>query len=167
MKQFNILVAVFAVLVSCQTAEKREKSADKKEEIAEYATFGAELEVSGARSDQDMLAFYQQLKDADTVSAKFTATVVEVCQTKGCWMKLKLDDGEEAMVRFKDYGFFVPKDIAGKEVVVSGNAFVDMMSVEDQQHYAEDEGKSAEEIAQITSPKKTYSFEAAGVKIKQ
>ena len=114
-----------------------------------------------------MLAAYEQMPVADTTSTKFTATVSEVCQAKGCWMKLQLQDGGEAMVRFKDYGFFVPKDIAGKQVVVSGKAFVDMMSVEDQQHYAEDEGKSAEEIAAITEPKKTYSFEASGVLIKQ
>jgi len=167
MKQFNILIGVLAVLVSCQSVEKKEKSASEKEEKVVYASFGADVEVGGAKSDQDMLAIYQQIKLADTVTTKFTATVAEVCQAKGCWMKLKLEDGEQAMVRFKDYGFFVPKDIAGKEVVVSGNAFVDMMSVEDQQHYAEDEGKSAEEIAQITSPKKTYSFEATGVLIKQ
>lgn len=167
MKKINILIGVLAVFISCQSVEKREKSDSSKEELVEYASFGAEVDVTGASSHQDMLATYQQLKVSDTVTAKFTAAVTEVCQSKGCWMKLKLEDGKEAMVRFKDYGFFVPKDIAGKEVIVNGNAFVDMMSVEDQQHYAEDEGKSPEEIALITSPKKTYSFEASGVLIKQ
>ena len=32
------------------------------------------------------------------------------------------------------------------------------MSVDEQRHYAEDAGESAEEIAKITEPKKTYSF---------
>ena len=167
MKQFNILIGVFAVFLSCQSVEKRDKTDNSKGELVEYASFGAEVDASGSSSQEDMLAIYQQLKATDTVTAKFTAAVTEVCQSKGCWMKLKLEDGAEAMVRFKDYGFFVPKDIAGKEVIVSGNAFVDMMSVEDQQHYAEDEGKTAEEIALITSPKKTYSSEASGVLIKQ
>ncbi len=167
MKKFNILIGVLAVFLSCQSVEKRDKVESQKEELAEYASFGDQVDATGASSDQDMLDTYQQLKVADTITAKFSASVIDVCQAKGCWMKLKLKDGEEAMVRFKDYGFFVPKDIAGKEVIVSGNAFVDMMSVEDQQHYAEDEGKSAEEIAQITAPKKTFSFEATGVLIKQ
>ena len=35
-------------------------------------------------------------------------------------MKLDLENGEEAMVKFKDYGFFMPKDIAGEEVIVNG-----------------------------------------------
>ena len=167
MKQFNILIGVLAVLIGCQSIEKKEKNQETAVETVEYASFGAEIHADGAKSDMEMLAFFQKLPEADTVQTKFTATVTEVCQSKGCWMKLHLEDGTDAMVRFKDYGFFVPKDIAGKEVVVDGKAFVDMMSVEDQQHYAEDEGKSAEEIAAITEPKKTYSFEASGVLIKQ
>jgi len=95
------------------------------------------------------------------------AKVDEVCQSKGCWMKLNLEDGNQVMVKFKDYGFFMPKDIAGKEVIINGIAFVDEMSVEDQRHYAEDAGKSEDEIQAIKSPKKTYSFEADGVLLKQ
>ena len=37
------------------------------------------------------------------------------------------------------------------------------MSVEDQQHYAKDAGKTDIEIAKITAPKRTFSFEATGV----
>ena len=166
MKHFNILIGVLAVLVSCQSVEKKNKNEETTAETVAYDSFGAEIQAEGAKSVMEMLAFYENLASADSVNTKFTATVTEVCQTKGCWMKLQLD-GEEAMVRFKDYAFFMPMDIAGREVIVDGKAFVDMMSVDDQRHYAEDEGKSAEEIAAITEPKKTYSFEASGVLIKQ
>ena len=37
------------------------------------------------------------------------------------------------------------------------------VSVDEQRHYAEDAGKTLEEITQIIEPKKTYSFEADGV----
>ena len=154
-------------MISCQSVEKKNQSQETSEQVVTYDSFGAEIEAEGAKSDQDMLAFYQNLPEADTLNTKFSAVVTDVCQSKGCWMKLQLEDGTQAMVRFKDYGFFVPKDIAGKEVIVDGKAFVDMMSVEDQRHYAEDEGKSAEDIAAITEPKKTFSFEASGVLIKQ
>jgi len=40
---------------------------------------------------------------------------------------------------------------------------VEEVSIDEQRHYAEDAGKSAEEIASITVPKRTYSFEADGV----
>ncbi|MCX2720524.1 DUF4920 domain-containing protein [Lentiprolixibacter aurantiacus] len=167
MKQFNILIGVLAVLISCQNAEKKKKNQETATEIAQYASFGAQILAEGAKSETDMLALYQNLPAADTVDTKFSAKVTEVCQAKGCWMKLELEDGTQAMVRFKDYAFFMPKDISGREVIVDGKAFVDMMSVEDQRHYAEDEGKSEEEIAAITQPKKTFSFEASGVLIKQ
>lgn len=82
-------------------------------------------------------------------------------------MKLDLKEGREVMVRFKDYGFFVPEDIIGKEVILQGNAFVDQISVEDQQHFAMDAGKNEIEIAAITQPKNTYTFLASGVLTKK
>ncbi len=69
--------------------------------------------------------------------------------------------------KYTDYGFFMPKNIEGQKVIVNGKAFVEEMSVNDQRHYAKDGGKSAEEIAQITQPKKTYGFEADGVLLEQ
>ena len=81
------------------------------------------------------------------------------------WMKVQLESNDEVFVRFKDYGFFVPKDAAGKKVVMNGAAFFEEMTVDDQRHYAEDEGASEDELAQITAPKKTLRFEADGVLI--
>jgi hypothetical protein len=82
-------------------------------------------------------------------------------------MKVDLENGEQVMVKFKDYGFFMPKDIAGKEVVLNGKAYVNEVPVDEQRHYAEDAGQSAEEIAKITEPKKTFSFVADGVLLKE
>jgi len=93
---------------------------------------------------------------------KFAAKVNDVCQSKGCWMRLSIGD-EEAMVKFKNYGFFMPKNIADKEVIVQGKAFIAEVSIEEQRHYAEDAGKSEEEIAVIIQVEKTLSFEADGV----
>ena len=46
------------------------------------------------------------------------------------------------MIRFKDYKFFVPKNIDGKEVVLNGTAEKTTTSVKMLKHYAEDAGKS-------------------------
>ncbi len=67
------------------------------------------------------------------------------------------------MVKFKDYGFFMPKDIVGKEVVLDGEATVTETSVKQLKHYAKDAGKSKKEIAQIKAPKKETVFVANGV----
>jgi hypothetical protein len=94
---------------------------------------------------------------------KVTGKVVEVCQEKGCWMKIEKPGGETLMVKFKDYGFFMPKDIVGKEVVLDGSAALKETSVKQLQHYAKDAGKSKEEIQKIKKPKKDVQFVASGV----
>jgi hypothetical protein len=96
-------------------------------------------------------------------NGKITGTVTEVCQEKGCWMKVDNGSGQPLMVKFKDYGFFMPKDIVGKKVVLDGEALTKEVSVKQQKHYAEDAGKPKEEIEKITKPKKEVQFIARGV----
>ena len=69
------------------------------------------------------------------------------------------------MVRFKDYGFFVPKDIAGKKVLVEGKAFVSEVDEAERRHMAEDAGKPDSLIAQIHGSEFQMGFEASGVRI--
>jgi hypothetical protein len=78
-------------------------------------------------------------------------------------MNVDLGDGKQMMVRFKDYGFFVPLDAGGRTVVMEGVAFREVLSVDMLRHYAEDGGKSKEEIEKITEPETRLSFEASGV----
>lgn len=130
-----------------------------------YSSVGEKISAEGVLSAAEMKEKYDKLTVGDTLQVKFKADVVSVCKKKGCFMNLALGNGEEAAVKFKDYAFFVPKDIEEKEVVVDGKAFVSVVSVEDQRHYAEDEGRTEEEIAAITEPKMTLSFLADGVLI--
>lgn len=152
---------VFTFIFSCS----EQKNEDVKM-IDEYASFGKEINADGAISQQEMMAKFNELQVGDTATIKFASKVNSVCQAKGCWMKLALDQETETMVKFKDYDFFVPKDIAESDAIVEGKAYKEEMTVEDQQHYAKDAGKSEEEIAAITEPKMVYNFEAEGVLIK-
>ena len=101
----------------------------------------------------------------DKYTGKMTGKVTEVCKDKGCWMKVEGAEGETIMVKFKDYKFFMPKDIVGKEVMLEGEASYKEVSVKQLKHYAEDAGKSPEEIKQITQPKKELQFVAKGVQV--
>ncbi|MCB0529141.1 MAG: DUF4920 domain-containing protein [Saprospiraceae bacterium] len=126
--------------------------------------FGSAVTADGAISYDELI---KQMGDADSLAIKVTGTVSEVCQKKGCWMTLVADQpGQPEMrVTFKDYAFFMPKDLSGKHVVVDGFAYVDVTPVDVLRHYAEDAGKSKEEIEQITEPKREMAYEAAGVLI--
>ena len=78
-------------------------------------------------------------------------------------MKMDMGNNQTMMVHFKDYGFFVPKDCSGKHIVMEGIAFIDVTPVAQLRHYAEDAGKSKEEIEKITADEKELTFEASGV----
>ncbi|WP_316826696.1 DUF4920 domain-containing protein [Pedobacter miscanthi] len=103
--------------------------------------------------------------DKKTVDMKIEGKVVDVCKKKGCWMTLEMPNGDPMRVTFKDYAFFMPKDIVGKTVVLDGLAKKQTISVETLRHYAEDARKTPEEVAKITDPKKELAFEAKGVVI--
>ncbi|GGN01402.1 hypothetical protein GCM10010967_39760 [Dyadobacter beijingensis] len=107
-----------------------------------------------------------KMGDKSEMQVKVTGTVESVCQVKGCWMMVNLNNGETMRVMFKDYAFFVPKDITGKTVVFEGEAKKTTVPVEHLKHYAQDAGKSREEIAKITGPKDELTFIADGVIVK-
>ena len=98
---------------------------------------------------------------------KIEGEILSSCHMKGCWMKISVEK-DTVLVRFKDYGFFVPKNgIEGKSTIINGKLSVDTLSIAQLQHYAEDAGKSKEEIALISKPEITISFLADGVVIKE
>jgi len=158
----------FLSLISCKNADKNgvEETSEVPQELA-YSSYGEEFPATNVLSANQVEERFDSLKPGDSIELSFKTTVNSVCKNKGCWMTLDLSEHEEdVMVKFKDYGFFVPKDIEQKEVIVTGRAFVAEISVEEQQHYAEDKGEDPEKIAAITEPKRTMSFIADGVLIK-
>tara|TARA_B100001109_G_scaffold243092_1_gene228596 strand:+ start:6431 stop:6958 length:528 start_codon:yes stop_codon:yes gene_type:complete len=167
-----LFASVFVFAVACNQAEKQtettqEELTEVKEEVTEMEAdsvhFGELIDEEGALTIDE---FAMKMEGQDTLEVKILAVATDVCQKKGCWMKVQTADGGDMRIRFKDYGFFVPKDISGKQVIFEGIAYQDTTSVEDLRHYAEDGGQSPEEIAAITEPEIKTSFLAHGVLIK-
>jgi len=167
MKKIILLLAISLTIFSCKNESKTVEPTveDAKPEIA-YASFGKEITDADALTAERMMEHYKNLKVGDTVNTKMKGKIIEVCSKKGCWMTIDVDGENEVMVKFKDYGFFMPLNAEG-DVVLNGKAFVTETAVEELRHYAEDAGKSAEEIAAITDPKFEYRFEADGVLLKE
>lgn len=139
--------------------------------------FGAEITPEGAIALVDVLAKIDSEEGATdfdlgegnmvkAVASKVEGQVSEVCKKAGCWLKLATEDGKEIFIA-TNHEFFVPADIVGKTVVVDGNAYKSITTVDELRHYAEDEGQSAEEIAAITEPLSEYKLLAKGLVIKQ
>ena len=101
------------------------------------------------------------------IETKVQGEILSTCAKKGCWMKLKTEE-DTLMVRFKDYGFFVPKEgVEGCNAIIQGEAYYDTLTVELLQHYAQDAGKSEDEILSIKEPEYNFLFEANGVIIQE
>lgn len=163
-KYFSVLILSGIAMVSCKKDHKIAESTNKMEN---YEIFGDSISSERILSSSEMLDFYKNLKTGDTVSIAFESVIKEVCQKKGCWMNVGLDDSISSFVRFTDYAFFVPMNAANQNAIMEGKAFVDIVSVDELRHFAEDAGKSAVEIAEITEPKITFAFKADGVAIEK
>jgi hypothetical protein len=156
----SFFISLVLILTSCKYSITTDNS-----DIS-YASFGDSITAENAISKENLLDQYQTMKEGDTIKIKFSSKINDVCQKKGCWMNVDLGKNEQAFIKFKDYGFFMPLNAKGEEVIVNGKAFLAIESVDEQKHYAKDAGKSQAAIDSITTPIKTYSFLADGVLIK-
>ncbi|RFP65047.1 DUF4920 domain-containing protein [Hymenobacter lapidiphilus] len=172
MRPLLLLPAALLLLGACQNAAPTSDTAGTATAEAspptttspQGRTYGAAITSEGA---QPLSALSTLLGTQDSAQVKLVGTANEVCQAKGCWMTMKLADGRDMRVKFKDYAFFVPKDISGKTIVINGWAHRETVPVADLQHYAKDAGKSATEIAAITEPQQQLNFEADGVLVQE
>lgn len=155
MKHIMILVLGLLMLAGCQNAQKSAPQTN----AGGNEFFGEVFKPEAAISPENLI---KDMAGKESFEAMVKGEVTAVCQKKGCWMTMAAGDNEDIMVRFKDYGFFVPLELTGN-VLIKGVAKEQITSVADLQHYAEDDGASKEEIAAITEPKRQIHFEATGV----
>ena len=160
MKKIFYAFLVIGVFGSCSPSNKEQPADASKSSMSFY---GDTITEENAKEATQLATLMGEQGKMDT---KLTGTIAKVCQKKGCWMDVDMGNNQTLKVRFKDYAFFVPKDAEGKTTVIEGEAFYDTVSVADLRHYAEDAGKSKEEIAKITEPEISLNFEAKGVIIK-
>lgn len=145
-----------AVIAGCGT------TASEVHVDANQTFYGSVIELDGA---VDAAGLRAALSENGRAQVRFEGEVTATCAKKGCWMDVA--SGEDTVfVRFLDYGFFVPTEGAeGKRTIMEGEAFFDTLTVDMLKHYAEDAGKSEEEIAGITEPELRLAFTATGVMI--
>lgn len=125
--------------------------------------YGEKVNPDGALNIVDVAAKLEG--GSEFGDTKIKGKIVEVCPNKGCWLKVEIDEKTTAMVKMKDYGFFLPLAAKGKTVVIDGEVKLKTTSVAELKHYAEDAKKSKEEIDAITEPQKEVRIMAKGIVI--
>ena len=160
MKYYNLIIFTLTFFfASCSSPLATEESS------IGFDYFGDTLDVSSAVEINQITN--EMGAGKDSVYATFLAPINSICQKKGCWMELDLGNGENALVRFKDYGFFVPMDATGEIAVVEGAMTIDTLDVDWLRHQASDAGKSDSVIASINAFEISYSILAAGVALEK
>jgi hypothetical protein len=122
-------------------------------------TFGEKIKAKGSITSDELI---KKLDTESKLDVKVKGEVAQVCASEGCWLKMKTSTGT-ILVKMKDHKFLVPLSMNGKTVVVKGTAEKKITSVEMQKHYAEDAGKTKEEIEAITEPKQEIVLQATGI----
>jgi hypothetical protein len=147
----NLLVLLATALLSINaTAEEK---------------YGKKFDASKATDVPGFVTAMQGKDKIDNVVVR--GTITEVCQVAGCWVKLKNNLGDDLFVKFREvdgnHELVLPKDYAGKTVVVYGKGSMKTISVEQRRHYAEDAGATEAEAAKITEPTQQLRIDATGV----
>ena len=158
------ILALSAVLTfACNTASIEATAQTDASPVANVKHYGDKITPDGAISTEQLV---EAMAKTDSLATKLECEIITSCTRKGCWMDVKLPDGGVMKVRFRDYGFFVPtKGLEGRQAVMQGYATKETTDVATLRHYAEDAGKSKEEIAKITEPETSLMFLADGVLI--
>jgi hypothetical protein len=140
-----LLILLVSLFVACEKPQQTENS----------EKYGGEVTMLSSTSLDEI---YANPELFDGKELKLVGTIGEVCQKKGCWLKLK-DGDRDITVRFKDYAFFVPKDGAGNQVIVQG-----IFQAKTDKH-VEEEAQAQREAGEEVNEEPSYSFTASAVVI--
>ncbi|MBI1837322.1 MAG: DUF4920 domain-containing protein [Flavobacteriia bacterium] len=119
------------------------------------------IDPQKAISVDEMLTCFEN--NGNNAVFTFKAPVSEVCSKAGCWVNIDKGNGETFMVRFKNHFTIPVKTKVNTEAIIHGFAHADTISVKSLRHFAEDAGKSKEEIEKITEPQYEFGFQADGI----
>lgn len=84
---------------------------------AEPAKFGAAVTVKKSVPVAKLAAAPAKFEGK---TVRIEGTVAEVCQGRGCWVRVKDDKGQLFLAKSLDETVLLPKDCAGQNVVVQG-----------------------------------------------
>ena len=137
----------------------------------EYDVYGEPLDTDESIVALTPAALTEDVGTYDNTVVRVEGTVAQVCKMAGCWLTMENATGQPIRVQVprdsSGYVFTFPTDLGIAEVIVEGTVQADTTSVETLRHFAEDEGRSQEEIDAITAPQPTVVLTARGALVKR
>jgi hypothetical protein len=176
MNRLFSLALASLLLLATGCAEPAEAPIASLEEVpttapAEYVSYGVPLDTDETIVALTPTALVQDIATYQDAVVRVEGTVAQVCKMAGCWLTLENPTGQPIRVQVprdsSGYVFTFPLDLGMVGVIVEGTVRADTTSVETLRHFAEDEGRSKEEIDAITEPESTVVLTARGALVKQ
>ena len=156
-----LIFTLFLFISYSTSAQQSEvvKLSDPVIETEDFEVFGSEMDI---KASENALSLSDAITESDQESEMMiNATINKVCMKKGCFF-IAVDGDNSARVTFKDYGFFIPTNSAGKQVVFRGILSEKVLSEEQAMHFAEDAGETTDNIE---GEQKEFSIVATSVMI--
>ena len=123
-----------------------------------HEIFGAEVPDLGATVNlTELINNSAEYQDKEVLVA---TRIAKVCQKKGCFF-VATEGAATARVSFKDYGFFIPTDSGGKDVLLAGVFSRAVITDEQAEHFSQD----LSETTKASPEDFQYSIVASAVKI--
>ena len=135
----------------------------------DYTSYGEPMKIS----DREAIPVATVIESPERYTDKtilVSGIVSEVCAHKGCWIRLaEKVGGKSVFVKFvcPVEGRLIPLDSVGQETLVEGTLVVETLSQDEARHYAEDAGKSAEEVAKIVGPQTHLRMKSPAARVAQ
>ena len=156
-------IFIIALFITCTSAVFAQPNnnlirlSEPAYETEKYELFGEPIKESDFQPAVRLAEIVDSKQKEGPV--KLVTTVAQVCQKKGCFF-IARDENYTARITFKEYGFFIPTDSEGKEVVLVGEFSVKTLSEDQAKHFAEDAGENP---GKISGDQKEYSVVASSI----
>jgi len=137
MKKHSIVLLLALALTSQAFAEALRLSKPVHQD-ATFETFGALIEELPTVTQ--LVTILEAPQPFVGRQLAIETKVSKVCQKKGCFF-IAQHAGKAIRVTFKDYGFFVPTDIAGRKVTLVGELIQNEVSDAQAAHLSKDLGE--------------------------
>ena len=156
-----------------RTQETRDSASAAAASTDEWQVFG-EPDALPVAADLPAVSVSEVAADPDVYTGRplrLEGTITDVCQTRGCWLKMAdtADQADDAVfVKFTCPvdGFLIPTDSIGKPVVVTGEVVVEEMSEADARHIAAESGRPAAEVEAINGPQQVIRVLSPTAKVR-
>ena len=140
--RFLLCLALAPMALAAAGDEGAVRLSDPVTVTDDYEEFGAPVvSAESAMPLGDLVAAGEEYLGREIT---LTTRVAKVCRKKGCFF-IARDGDAVARITFRDYGFFIPTDSAGKEVLLNGTFERREITEAQAKHYRKDLGEAPAE----------------------